>query len=84
MGRWQKQRTEAAAKLKSVAARIAAAKHPSSAKAILEIQAVIKNLTPEPSTLQQVTELQNYLGSDDIVQDVCELARTSAPRCSPH
>ena len=53
---------------------IASAKHASSAKAIIEIQAVIANLTAEPSTLQQVSELQTWLGSDDVVNDVCELA----------
>ena len=74
MAEWQKKRTAAVAALKSVATKIASAKHASSAKAIMEIQAVMKNLTAEPTTLQQVTELQKYLGSDDVVQDVCELA----------
>jgi hypothetical protein len=73
MVRWKAQRTAAITTLKSVATKIASAKHAKSAKAILEIQAVIKNLTAEPSTQQQVTELQNYLGSDDVVNDVCEM-----------
>jgi len=73
MARWKAQRTAAITSLKSVATKIASAKHAKSAKAILEIQAVIKNLTAEPSTQQQVTELQNYLGSDDVVHDVCEM-----------
>lgn len=75
MSRWAAQRTSAIAALKAVATRIASAKHPKSAKAILEIQAVIKNLTAAPSTPQQVTDLQNYLGSDDVVHDVCEMAQ---------
>jgi hypothetical protein len=74
MEHWKAQRAAAVTSLKTVAARIASAKHASSAKAILEIQAVMKNLTAEPSSPQQVTELQNYLGSDDVVHDVCELA----------
>jgi len=74
MADWQAKRNAAVAKLKEVAGQIAAAKHPSSAKAILEINAVMKNLTAAPSTQQQVKELQNWLGSDDVVNDVCELA----------
>jgi hypothetical protein len=71
---WQARRNTAIASLKAVAGKIAAAKHPSSTRAIIEIQGVIKNLTAAPSTLQQVTELQNWLNTDEVVQDVCELA----------
>lgn len=71
---WKTRRVAAVTALRAVAAKIAAAKHPSSTKAILEIQAVTKNLTAEPATLQQITELQTWLGSDDVVNDVCELA----------
>lgn len=74
LGQWKAQRTLAVGRLKAVAAKIASAKHASSAKAIIEIQAVMKNLTAEPSTLQQVEELRRYLNADDVVQDVCELA----------
>lgn len=35
---------------------------------------MIKNLTAEPATLQQVTDLRKWLGTDDVVNDVCELA----------
>ena len=75
MAQWTVDRTAALATLRSVAEKIAAAKHARSGKAILEIQSVIKNLTPEPSTMQQITALQNWLGSDDVVNDVCELAK---------
>jgi hypothetical protein len=71
---WKTRRAAAVASLKAVAGKIAAAKHASSAHAIIEIQAVLSNLSAEPATLQQVTELQHYLGSDDVVNDVCELA----------
>jgi len=74
MSEWKDRRAAAVASLKTVAGKIAGAKHPSSTKAIIEIQGVMKNLTAEPSTLQQVTELQHWLGSDDVVNDVCELA----------
>jgi hypothetical protein len=74
MADWQAARAVALASLKAVATRIGAAKHASSGKAILEISAVMKNISAAPSSLQQVTELQHYLGSDDVVHDVCDLA----------
>jgi hypothetical protein len=74
MADWKTRRAAAVTSLKNVAGKIAASKHASSTKAILEIQAVMKNLTAEPSTLQQVNELRHWLGTDDVVNDVCELA----------
>jgi len=74
MADWKTRRAAAVDSLKSVAGKIAAAKHASSTKAILEIQAVMKNITAEPATLQQVTELRKWLSTDDVVNDVCELA----------
>jgi hypothetical protein len=74
MADWQAARATALASLKAVATKIGAAKHASSTKAIIEISAVMKNISAAPSSLQQVTELQHYLGSDDVVNDVCELA----------
>jgi len=74
MDEWKARRAAAVTSLKSVATQVANAKHASSAKAIIELQAVIKNLTAEPSTLQQVSELQRWLADDDVVNDVCELA----------
>jgi hypothetical protein len=73
MDEWKTRRAAAVTSLKSVATKVAGAKHASSAKAIVELQAVIKNLTAEPSTLQQVKELQQWLTNDDVVNDVCEL-----------
>ncbi|WP_457392729.1 hypothetical protein [Roseateles sp. P5_E1] len=74
MDEWKTRRAAAVNSLKSVATKVANAKHASSAKAIIELQAVIKNLTAEPATLQQVNELQRWLADDDVVADVCELA----------
>jgi len=74
MDEWKARRAAAMASLKAVAGKVAAAKHASSTKAIIEIQAVVKNLTAEPASLQQVNELQRWLGSDEVVNDVCELA----------
>lgn len=66
-------RTKAIEGLMAMARRIAAARHEKSAAAILEIQAVIKHLGVEPSTLHQVEQLQHWLVSDGVIQDVCEL-----------
>lgn len=80
MEQWKAERAAAIEALRKVAADVAAAKHPASAKAVVELQAVIKNLTPEPATLQQVASLQTWLANDDVVRDVCELAEdVSAP-----
>ena len=70
---WRTRRATALSSLKAMAAQMASAKHGSSARAILEIQAVMKNLTAEPKTLQQVSELQRWLGTDAVVEDVCDL-----------
>ena len=61
--------------LKALARTLAAAKHAGSAKAIIEVNAVMKNLTAVPASPQQVRELERYLGQDDVVHDICELDR---------
>ncbi len=71
---WKTQRAAAVVSLKAVAGKIAAAKHASSAPAVVEIQAVLNKLSVEQPTPEQVTELQRYLGADNIVSDLCELA----------
>jgi hypothetical protein len=42
--------------------------------AVMEVQAVVKNLSAGPLRARQVTEWQRYLGQDRAVNDVCELA----------
>ena len=71
---WAKVRGEAVTTLKAVAKEIADLKDPESAKAVVEISAVVKNLTVEPHTPQQVSELVRYLDKDDVVLDVSEFA----------
>jgi hypothetical protein len=70
---WKTRRTVGVGSLKAVASKIAGAQHASSAPAMAEIQAVLEKLNVEQPTLQQVTELQHYLGANEIVNDVCEL-----------
>ena len=71
---WQAVRNDALAALKEIAGRIAEARHPSSARAIVEIKAVIANLPARPASLREVTELRRYLDDDRVVADVCDLA----------
>jgi hypothetical protein len=71
---WSRAREAAIASLKAVAGDIAALKDPESAKAVIEISAVVKNLTAEPRTSAQVTELIRYIDKDDVVLDVSEFA----------
>lgn len=74
MAAWKAARTAAIATLKDVAAQIGAMRDPESAQGVLEISAVIKNLTAEPDTPQKVAELARYVGEDEVVLDVSELA----------
>lgn len=71
---WAKVRGEAVTTLKGVAKDIAELKDPESAKAVMEISAVVKNLTAEPTTPQQIAELVRYIDQDDVVLDVSEFA----------
>ena len=70
---WQVARTTAVASLKSVASKVAAARHASSARAIVEINELMKKLNATPDRQQQVAELQRYLREDAVVSDICEL-----------
>ncbi len=71
---WKAAREAAIAQLREVAKEVAAANHEDSAAALIELKAVMANLTAEPTTPQQVAELERYLGEDDVVLDVCEFA----------
>jgi hypothetical protein len=69
---WTKAREAAILVLKEAAKDIAALKDPESAKAVIEISAVVKNLTAEPRTASQVAELIRYIDKDDVVLDVSD------------
>ncbi|TDP62839.1 hypothetical protein [Roseateles toxinivorans] len=70
---WRSARGAAVTKLKALAKEVADAKLPDSATAIIQMSAVLKNLTAEPRTAQQVNELMRYVSEDDIVLDVCDI-----------
>jgi hypothetical protein len=71
---WAKVRETAMASLKQAAKDIAALKDPESTKAIIELNAVIKNITAEPRSKAQVADLIRYIDKDDVVLDVSEFA----------
>jgi hypothetical protein len=74
MKQWQAERSIAITKLNEVARQIADAKHPQSDNALMELKAVIANITAEPNTLQKVLELEAYLDQDDVVLDICQFS----------
>jgi hypothetical protein len=67
LGAWQAARELVVKDLRAVAAQIAATKDPTAAAAIVELQSIIKQLTPAPTTPQQVAELDRYLRTDDVI-----------------
>ena len=75
LANWSRVRTETIAILKDLAKKVAAARHEKSATALIEVNAVIKNLTAEPSTAQQVAELERWLQQDEVVADVSAMAQ---------
>lgn len=71
---WNAVRADVLTRLRGIAKEIAAARHAQSTQAVIEINAVIKNITAEPDSPQKIAELRRYLEQDDVVQDVSELA----------
>ncbi|MES2639946.1 MAG: hypothetical protein V4850_10705 [Myxococcota bacterium] len=74
LAEWQRSRAQVVKSLNVVAQDIAKARHASSAKAIMEIKAVLANLTAAPTTERQVEELETWLANDEVVADICDLA----------
>ena len=64
---WQAARQDAVDQLSGVAKAIAATKDPDAKGAIIELQSIIKNLTASPTTSEQISELDRYLRTDDVV-----------------
>ncbi len=54
--------------LRRLKAAITASKDPESAPAIILVDAIVKNLTPEPGSMNAVKELERYVGTDDIIE----------------
>jgi hypothetical protein len=66
---WQVQRDEVVVQLRKLGRAIRAVKDPEADAAIVLIEAIVKNLTPRPETSAQVTELQRYLTTDQIIDE---------------
>jgi hypothetical protein len=75
MAGWTRERGAVLTMLQAETAKVAAARLPSSDRAVMELRAVMANLTERPATLAQVGELERYLGEDDVVNDVCEFTQ---------
>ncbi len=67
---WQAARASVVDQLKKLGTSIAATRDAEARHAVIMLQAIIKNLTPEPGTEQSVLELERYLTTDDIIVDV--------------
>ncbi len=67
---WQAARASVVDQLKTLGTCIAATRDAEAKHAVIMLQAIIKNLTPEPGTEQSVLELERYLTTDDIIVDV--------------
>jgi hypothetical protein len=69
MAAWAAARAEAVAAIKVAELAVRNYQHPDSDIAMIELRAIRANLTPEPTTPQQIAELEQYLRTDDVVAD---------------
>jgi hypothetical protein len=72
---WQAAREAVVVDIRKAAAAIAATRDPHATAAIIELQAIIKNLTAKPQTPQAVAELERYLKTDDIITHAEDIPR---------
>ena len=64
---WRTGRAEAVGQLTKVRDAIKAIKYEDSPKAVILLESIMKNLTPEPADLQAVEELRRYLATDEVI-----------------
>ena len=83
LSQWQAARATVIATLREIGKRVAAAKHEQSDKALMELKAVISNLSADPSTAQKVSELQQYLAKDIVVEEICFYGEDIRPPLVP-
>jgi hypothetical protein len=67
---WQAACTEVKNQIRKVEAEIVKAKHPNSAKAVMRLESILKNLGDDPSTQQDVLELERWIEGDDVITRV--------------
>jgi hypothetical protein len=70
MAAWRAARAEAVGQLAQVRDAIKAVEHEGSERAVILLESVIKNLTPEPADRRSVDELVRYLETDDVIDRV--------------
>ena len=75
LSEWRAQRDAIVGSLKALAQEVVESGDVDARAAVIEISAVVKQLTAEPSTQQQVSELMTWLQNDDVVSDVNEFAQ---------
>lgn len=67
MAGWKAARAKAITSLKALEGAIGKARLVDADKAIILVKAICANLTEEPASPQQISELQRYLEDDDII-----------------
>lgn len=67
---WQSARSAAMGRLAKLAAAIKASGHPEADRSLIEVKAILANLSASPDTPQRVAELVRYLEDDDVLADV--------------
>jgi hypothetical protein len=66
---WEAAREQVVVEIRKAAAAVAATKNVHARAALIELQSIIRQLTPRPQTPQQVAELQRYLQTDQVITD---------------
>ncbi len=61
---WQSVREEVVQQIRQVATAVAATKDPAARQVIIELQAIIKNISPKPEGSQAISELRGFLNDD--------------------
>jgi hypothetical protein len=74
LAQWAAARSSVIATLSAISREIKDAHLEESDKAVMEIRAVMAQLSADPDTAQRVLELRSYLETDDVVAEVSELA----------
>lgn len=82
LAKWKAAREGAIAQLRALAAELTETGLPEVPKALILINSIVKNLTPEPAERNQVDELERYLSGDDVVADACLAFDLSGPLLS--
>ncbi len=70
---WRTGRATAVGQLTKVRDAIKAIKYDDGIKAVILLDSIIKNLTPEPADRRAVEELRRYLATDDVIDRAHEL-----------